>query len=438
MAGRYQSYPEYRHSGVEWLGKVPNEWIVCRLAYVFTDANAGEVIDKSYWGDGEEVLYTCNRTPLRSDFDKFPDRKRTRKSDLLLTRNGTPYVHKPLVGSIYSNVVQRITLSDEFDRDFLSYCLGNSARNLKGYGVSIESLNFENWKSLFFAYPKKAEQKKVVSFLDHETAKIDTLIEKQQLLIELLEEKCQAVISHAVTKGLNPDAPMRYSGVEWLGEVPAHWDVTKLGYLTNKIGSGKTPKGGAEVYVDEGVLFLRSQNVYDDGLRVQHGECVFIDESVHAEMHGTKVVSGDVLLNITGGSIGRSSLVPENFREANVNQHVCIIRLPEGQRAFISWFMKSRPVKEQIDSCQVGGNREGLNFEQVADLKISLPPKRERDEIASFLLNSVERMGVLLESAHDVIDLLQERRSALISSAVTGKIDVRDWQPPESNAGEAA
>ena len=231
MAGRYKPYFEYKDSGIEWLGAVPLSWSISRLAYIFTKSNAGEVIDKSHWGDGDEILYTCNRTPLVSDFEGFPQEKRTGRNDLLLTRNGTPYVHKPVVNAIYSNVVQRISLSEDFDRDYLALCLGNSAANLKGYGVSIESLNFDNWKTLSFAYPDKENQIKIVSFLDRETGKIDTLIEKQQQLIQLLKEKRQAVISHAVTKGLNPNAKMCDSGVEWLGHVPEHWDVSRIGLL---------------------------------------------------------------------------------------------------------------------------------------------------------------------------------------------------------------
>ncbi len=235
----------------------------------------------------------------------------------------------------------------------------------------------------------------IVNFLDHETAKIDNLIEKQQQLIELLKEKRQAVISHAVTKGLNPDAPMKDSGVEWLGEVPEHWTVTRLGYHAIKIGSGKTPRGGSEIYLDEGVLFLRSQNIYDDGLRVESSECVFIDLKTHNEMKGTRVLEGDILLNITGASIGRSCIVPTPFVEANVNQHVCILRFTENIRDFISYAMKSSSTKEQIEACQVGGNREGLNFEQASKINICLPPEEEIGAVLGYLKIRLPQLDTL-------------------------------------------
>jgi type I restriction enzyme S subunit len=188
-----------RDSGVEWLGEVPAHWQVTRIAYVFVKSNAGEVIDKSFWGEGPELLYTCNRTPMKSDYLGFPEWKRTAESDLLLTRNGTPYVHKPKAGSIYSNVVQRITLSNDYSRNYLAYCLGYSARSMRGYGVSIESLNFENWKSLSFAHPGLKEQAEIVEFLDHQMAKIDTLTLKAESGVQLLQERRTALISAAVT-----------------------------------------------------------------------------------------------------------------------------------------------------------------------------------------------------------------------------------------------
>ena len=218
---------------------------------------------------------------------------------------------------------------------------------------------------------------------------------------------------------------MKDSGVEWLGEVPAHWNISRLGFHTTKIGSGKTPKGGAEIYQDSGVLFLRSQNVYDDGLRIAKSESVYINESIHHEMAGSSVQDGDVLLNITGGSIGRSCLVPSNFPDANVNQHVCILRFPTSIHEFFSFVMKSNSIKEQINAFQTGGNREGLNFEQISKLKFTLPPLDEINFIIDHIKSITFTFNTLEEQAQQAINLIRERRTALISAAVTGKIDVR-------------
>jgi type I restriction enzyme, S subunit len=301
-------------------------------------------------------------------------------------------------------------------------------------GTTRVRINLGELKKLKIPYPTEPEQIAIANFLDHETAKIDTLIEKQQQLIQLLKEKRQAVISHAVTKGLNPNAPMKDSGVEWLGEVPEHWDVCRLGDYALKIGSGKTPKGGSEIYQDEGVLFLRSQNIYDDGLRIGQAESVYIDEYIDIEMSSTRVCAGDILLNITGGSIGRTCIVPEPFQPANVNQHVCIVRMPKVLRAFISFFMKSTSLKEQIDFLQNGGNREGLNFEQIRKFSVVLPPQTELEEICEYINQQLDKFDEMMSQSEQAIQLMQERRTALISAAVTGKIDVRNWQAPEAKA----
>lgn len=278
--------------------------------------------------------------------------------------------------------------------------------------------------------PPIEEQRKVCSFLDHEIAKIDALVEEQQVLIELLQEKRQAVISHAVTKGLDPSMPMKDSGVEWIGQVPLHWNLTKLRHLTSRISSGKTPSGGSETYVDEGVIFIRSQNVYDDGLRLD--DVAFIPEVVDESMASSRIVPGDILLNITGGSIGRTCVVPQDLESANVNQHVCAIRLmDQSQVAYVSLFMKSDFIKKQIDFIQNGAAREGLNFEQIGQFFCLLPSLEEQKQIANFVGTETTKFESLLEEAQAAIDLLQERRTALISAAVTGKIDVRNWQAKE-------
>ncbi len=256
-------------------------------------------------------------------------------------------------------------------------------------------------------------------------ARIDALVAKKTRFIELLREKRQALITHAVTKGLDPNVKMKDSGVEWLGEVPEHWGVKQLKYLATHIGSGKTPSGGAEVYIDSGVLFLRSQNVYEDGLRLD--DAAFISDQVDEEMRWSRVKPNDVLLNITGASIGRSCLVPEVFQRANVNQHVCIVRCESTLVSkWVSLCLPSTAIQAQIDFSQNGAGREGLNFEQIGNMLVALPSAEEIDEIACWLDHETVRIDALIGKTEHSIVLLKERRSALITAAVTGHIDLRE------------
>jgi len=219
-----------------------------------------------------------------------------------------------------------------------------------------------------------------------------------------------------------PYPAYKNSGVEWLGWVPEHWQVKQLKYLASHIGSGKTPSGGAEVYQDAGVLFLRSQNVYEGGLRLD--DAAFISDEVDEEMKGSRVKPGDVLLNITGASIGRSCLVPVAFERANVNQHVCIIRgEPPLASKWISLCLPSKAVQAQIDFSQNGAGREGLNFEQIGNMFIALPHAEEIDEIASRLDRETARIDALIEKKTRFIELLREKRQALITHAVTKGLD---------------
>jgi type I restriction enzyme S subunit len=208
------------------------------------------------------------------------------------------------------------------------------------------------------------------------------------------------------------------SGVEWLGEVPAHWSLSRLGYICKKIGSGKTPSGGSDTYCADGVVFIRSQNVYDEGLFLD--DVVYITAETDEEMAGTRVHGGDILLNITGASLGRTCVVPSEFAPANVNQHVCIIRLIDGpSRAFVAMAMKSEETKSQINATQNGAAREGLNFTQVSKLVLPCLPPAEQALIATFLEDETSKIDALIAEQERLIALLAEKRQAMISQAVT-------------------
>lgn len=209
------------------------------------------------------------------------------------------------------------------------------------------------------------------------------------------------------------------SGVEWLGDVPEHWEITKVKQVATKIGSGKTPRGGSEVYVSEGVIFLRSQNVHDTGLRLD--DVVYIRQEMDEEMDNTKVHGGDILLNVTGASIGRTSIVPMSLGAANVSQHVCIIRIPDiDSREFLAVSLQGHSIKSQIELAQNGAAREGLNFEQIGNLVFALPASvEELRSITSFLHRQLQQIDALIEEQRRLIELLKEKRQVVISHAVT-------------------
>lgn len=199
------------------------------------------------------------------------------------------------------------------------------------------------------------------------------------------------------------------------------WPKVPLKYLVTKIGSGKTPRGGAEVYIASGVMLLRSQNVHFDGLRLD--DVVHIDEEMDEDMAATRVQPNDVLLNITGASIGRCSLVPEMFGAANVNQHVCIVRPVTEQLlpAFLNLVLQSPRIQNEIRFGENGSSREGLNFEQVGAFDIPLPAIAEQSAIVQQVNNETRKLQQLSDAMRATIDFLAERRASLIAEAILGE-----------------
>ncbi len=440
---KHPRYPRYKDSGVEWLGEVPGHWEVKRLKMSVNLADKKVEADEDnplpYIGLENIDSWTGKMLPLEPDLVPSGVANKFSAENILFGKL-RPYLAKacsPDFDGLCSTELL-VMESEDFDRRALLYwLLADGFIKLvdsSTYGSKMPRANWDYIGNCVFPVPPQPEQTAIANFLDSETGRIDALVEKKRKLIDLLEEKRSALISRTVTRGLPAEAAKEYglephtrfkdSGVEWLGELPGNWEIKKLGHITQKIGSGKTPSGGAETYSDEGVMFLRSQNVHDDGLSLS--DVVYIDEEIDAEMSNSRVLPRDVLLNITGASLGRTCIVPCDFQRANVNQHVCIIRLSRVEMSnYISWVMKSIPTKSQIQNSQNGAARDGLNFDQIGDLVFAMPSEAEQTAIADYLDRETAKLDNLKEKIEIAIARLQEYRSALISAAVTGKIDVR-------------
>ncbi|MCF0177904.1 MAG: restriction endonuclease subunit S, partial [Bacteroidales bacterium] len=272
--------------------------------------------------------------------------------------------------------------------------------------------------------PETIEQQRIAEFLDRKCAELDAVIEKTNTSIVEFKKLKRSVITEAVTKGVWKNRAMKNSGIEWIGEIPDGWNVTGIGRFVSKIGSGKTPSGGAETYANEGILFLRSQNIYDTGLSIDNP--TFITEAVDEEMRGSRVQPYDVLLNITGGSIGRCCIFYPEYGRANVNQHVCIIRtipdklMPE----FLHYYWISSLGQTAISLYQTGGNREGMSSNAISKSPIPLPTISEQKEIVAFLDLKCTEIDKLIAKKEQYIVELESFKKSLIYEYVTGKKEV--------------
>lgn len=447
------AYPKYKASGVEWLGDVPEHWTPIALRRTST-RYAGGTPDRSndsYWEDGtipwinsgsvNQELITEPSAFITEEAYRNSSARWVAKGALVMALAGQGKtkgrVAQTGIATTCNQSMAAICPAPPTEARYLYWLLVSQyehIRNMAG-GEARDGLNLEILGSVPCLKVPPAEQCAIAEFLDRETGRIDRLVAKKRELIERLKEKRTALISRTVTQGLPPAAaraaglpenpPLKPSGLDWLGDIPAHWEASRLGFFVTKIGSGKTPRGGAQTYQSEGVMLIRSQNVYDDGLRLE--DVVFIDDKMDEDMAGSRVNAQDVLLNITGASLGRCAVVPRKFPKANVNQHVCIVR-PDVRKlapVFAQLSLTAQFVKDQIFADEVGSSREGLNFQQVRDLMIAVPPLPEQLAIAAYLDAETAKLDALVAKVETAIERLQEYRTALVTAAVTGKIDVR-------------
>ena len=443
----FARYPAYKDSGVAWLGKVPGHWEVDRLKASIISSRNG------IWGDeakGDHHDIPCmrvadfDRTRLRVTFAEPTIRNVTEKEqtgrvlqhgDLLLEKSGGG--EKQPVGcvvlydhdepAVCSNFVARVELKPEMHPSY--WCYVHAAAYAVRLTVGsinqtsgIQNLDQDRYFNERAPFPPLAEQTAIATFLDRETAKIDALVAEQHKLIALLQEKRQAVISHAVTKGLDPSVPMKDSGVEWLGEVPGHWEVRRVRNLSSFLTSG--PRGWSERISEVGAKFIQSGDLTDD-LSIAFDEAKRVAVVDDAEAARTRLVDGDVVVCITGAKTGNVAMCGVVSEDAYVNQHLCLIRpRPDILPDFLAIYLKSDAGQRYFAVAQYG-LKQGLSLENIKETPVPLPPLHEQRQIVDVARGQSASVGTLVNETQSAITLLQERRTALISAAVTGQIDVR-------------
>ncbi|MEM8324970.1 restriction endonuclease subunit S, partial [Morganella morganii] len=331
---------------------------------------------------------------------------------------------------ILSSTMAAATLILPFNSQYYWYlCIAIEPEMRKNaIGMGIPHVNGDELKNISFGIPPIYEQRKISSFLDDETTKIDNLIEKQQQLIELLKEKRQAVISHAVTKGLNPDVPMKDSGNDLLGKMPVHWKLTPMRFLSDNITVGivVTP---AKYYIDNGIRCFRSLNISEG--KIKDAEWVYISEASNNLLSKSKVYTDDILV-VRSGQPGTAAVVDHEFDSCNCIDLIIIRSSERFNSNYICMQINSVFIKKQVGMASDGAIQQHFNVEVAKALVVVEPPKHEQSEIFKFLSEKNKYFERLIERSELQITLLQERRTALISAAVTGKIDVRDWVAPDT------
>lgn len=428
-------YEAYKDSGVDWIGEIPEHWEMLPLRAIFDERN-----EKN---DGPKTDFILSVTKDRGviPYDEKGAVGNNKSEDIeryKLVYRGDFVINKMnvIIGSLgmsnYFGAFSQVYLvykpkSTNINLNFYAFIFSNSSfyKSLIRYCTGImelrESLNKEEFKKILLPFPQHSEQTRIAEFLDDKTAKIDQTIAIRQKEIELLKERRQIQIQQAVTKGLDATVPMKDSGVDWIGEIPEHWEVRKLKYNTSKIGSGVTPSGGATTYLEEGIPLLRSQNIYFEKIELEN--VAYISQRTHNEMSNSKVKKDDILLNITGGSIGRCNIYKFSF-EANVNQHVCIVRPKNINPNYLNLLLSSSLGQFQIFFQQQGGGREGLNFQNLKNFYFPISPLEEQIQIVSYLEKIEEKISKAIMLKEQEIEKLKEYKTVLIDNVVTGKVKI--------------
>lgn len=440
MVGKYKAYPEYKDSGVNWLGNIPNHWQVTRIKHV------AELSPKK--PDIKRNLQ-CNFIPMeklktnsiildeiRLIDDVYDGYTYFQDEDILMAKvtpcfeNKNIAVAKDLMNQIGfgSSEIYVLRVNNKASNRYLYYRLQEDSfmdiatAAMTGAG-GLKRVPSEVVNNFLTALPCVVEQEEIANFLDYETAKIDILIKKQQQLIKLLKEKRQAVISHAVTKGLKSGVPMRDSGVEWLGEVPAHWEVKRLKNTAEVIDCrNKTPE-----YFDDGEYFVvRTTNIKNQKLNMNGA--LYTNEANFKIWTQRGIPPAGSIFFTREAPAGEICLVPENLKFCMGQRMMNFICHDTEYTNYLFDFLLSDCLERYIESVSHGSTVSHLRVEQVENIPVIVPPQNEAKEIHEYLDKIKSKYAKLTAEAEKAIELMKERRTALISAAVTGKIDVRNWQ----------
>jgi len=445
----YKRYIKYKETGLYWLGSIPAHWEIRKPKQlgigldpiVQTGPFGAQLHASDYVDEGVPLILIGNVGIREFITDRIPkissgDAARlstylVRKGDIVFSRVGSigrmAVVTEEQSGWMISGQMLRLRMSHrKIDPRYASYVLGDSSVKsffqLNQVGSTRDSINTSILSNVPFPYPPLNEQNKINEFLDNKVSNINALIEKKRRLIELLQEKRTALITRAVTKGLDPDAPMKDSGVEWLGEIPAHWEVLKLKYLSNeslKYGANEA----AEFTNEDWPRFIRITDIRDDGtLREDTKKTLSLEVAQEYFL-----LSGDILFARSGATVGKTFLFDGDNESACYAGYLIRFRPIENRiiPKYLALFTRSICYARWRDGILIQATIQNISAEKYGNLQIPIPTLNEQRSILAMLEGQLNNLDLIVGLCEQAISRFEEYRSSLISHAVTGKIDVR-------------
>ena len=445
--GKWKPYPAYKDSGVEWLGEIPVHWDVRRLKYLTKDMIAGpfgsSLTKDLYTTEGyrvygqEQVIpadFSIGDYYIPEDLFLTMTRYAVNAGDVLVSCVGTfgkvavvPLEVEP--GIINPRLVKLVPNKDVILPAYLGLLLRSQVAfeqiEQVSRGGTMGVINLGLLSDLLLSLPSLDEQRTIATYLDCETARINALIAKKEQSIELLQEKRSALISHAVTKGLDPTVPMKDSGVEWLGEIPAHWEVKRIRDITELLQTG--PFGSqlhASDYSPYGIPVINPSHL-KDGHIYPDWDCA-VNEETYSRLVRHELRKGDIVF-ARRGEMGRCALITE--KEAGwlcgTGSLLMRPRVTLAAPSYLNKVLSTYGVKDWLLLESVGSTMDNLNTNILSRIPLPIPPLSEQYNIITYLDSEIPKIDALISRIREGIEKLKEYSTALISSAVTGKIDVR-------------
>ncbi len=435
---KIQKYPAYKPSGVEWLGEIPEHWEIARIKNLFREIN-----ERSQKGD-EELLSVSQYTGVTKKSDKLDE------GDLLTNASTLEGYKKVCSNDLVSNIMlawngslgfspfDGITspaysiyrLKVEGDFRYFHYLFRTERyksefkRNSSGVIESRLRLYTDDFFRISSIFPPLSEQTAIAKFLDNKTALIVKAIALKEKQIELLKERRQILIHQAVTRGLNPNIKLKDSGVEWIGEIPEHWEIARVKQFTLKISKGTTPSTEGRSILDEGpIRYIKAENIQES--RIVDSPAHFIDEKTNALISRSKLQVNDVLFVIAGATLGKIAIIHEEHVPSNTNQAVAFIR-PNSKVSpkYLSVWLSSKIITELIWLVAVQSAQPNLSMENLGNFPIILPDIEEQNQIVEYIEATISKITTAISLKEKEIEKLKEYKRVLINEAVSGKIKV--------------
>lgn len=444
-----KSYPEYKESNNEWLGEIPVHWKMTKICWVASIVNGSTPktsIDRFWDGEivwvtpfdlgkqnGKKIISDSNRRITEDGLNSCGASITPAGSIILSTR--APIGHLAITENVACTNQGCKTLVPDHRKiisDFLYYYLLSTKKVLESYGQgsTFVELSGQNLKDFPLFLPPIDEQVAIIGFLDNKIVNVDKLIEEKQRQIELLEEYRSALINQVVTKGLDPDVPMKDSGIEWLGIIPEHWSRSKikhLCYISDGNHGEEYPTQDDFTNEENGVPFIRVTEFRDT--RITKENILYITKEKDASMRKGRLQENDILF-VNRGSIGKVALVTKEFEGANLNSQIAYFRVTSSQiyYRYLLFFLISSSLQDMISSLIHGGALMQLPLKRIVDIQVLCPPLPEQHIIAEYLEKQTKKINLIIENIKKQVAYLREYRVTLISDAVTGKYDIRSWK----------